>query len=180
MVTLGFLQPHKGFDRAIDAFVTAGLASRHAHLHVVGAVRTSEPHFVQWADQLGERVNALDGVTLHRGFVSDRQFDAWIAAADVVVLPYRIIWSSGVMERCRLFGTPVIASRVGGVADQAPEGTVLVGDDHELLTAMVQAADRAGCPPLPGPAAPTAWLLSPNASVADIQSAIAERAATTT
>ena len=58
-------------------------------------------------------------------------FDRWIVAADTVVLPYRHIWSSSVAERAALFGRPVIATRVGGLADQvgAMPGAVLVDDN---------------------------------------------------
>jgi glycosyltransferase involved in cell wall biosynthesis len=175
-VSIGFLQPHKGFDRAVDAFVASGLAERGAHLHIVGSVRTSEPHFMGWADQLEARCAQTPGVTMHRGFVSDQRFDAWLAAADAVVLPYRMIWSSGVMERARLFDVPVIATRVGGVADQAPPGTVLVADDHDLATALSAAADTAGLPPLVlTDRTPTPWGLNALASAADIQTEITRR-----
>ena len=44
--------------------------------------------------------------------------------ADTLVLPYREIWSSGVMERAKLFNRVVIAADVGGLGDQAPEGNL--------------------------------------------------------
>ena len=56
------------------------------------------------------------------------------------MLPYREIWSSGVIERAALYEVPVIATRVGGLADQADERTVLVDDDRELTEAMAAAA----------------------------------------
>ena len=53
----------------------------------------------------------------------------WIVAADALVLPYRLIWSSGVCERATLYHRPVIASRIGGLADQVAADAVLVDDD---------------------------------------------------
>ena len=84
-------------------------------------------------------VAATPGTHLHEGFVSDERFDEWLVAADCLVLPYRAILSSGVLERARLFGTPVIATRVGGLEEQAGDGTTLVDDDAGLASAMVDA-----------------------------------------
>ncbi len=133
-LSIGFIQPHKGFDRSVRAF--AGLDRRGAQLHVVGSVRVEEPDFVAHLEELRALVAATPGAHLHAGYLSDEAFDLWLVAADTVVLPYRFIWSSGVMERARLYGRQVIASKVGGLADQAPEGTVLVEDDDALAAAL--------------------------------------------
>src|SRR3546814_3813969 len=52
------------------------------------------------------------------GYVSDEEFDRWLVAADCLVLPYREIWSSSVIERAGIYGVPVIATDVGGLAAQ--------------------------------------------------------------
>jgi hypothetical protein len=86
---------------------------------------------------------------VHEQYVSDEEFDRWIVAADVVVLPYRHIWSSGVIERAALYDRAVIASRVGGLDAQARQGTVLVTDDEGLARAMWDAAGRSDAAPHP-------------------------------
>jgi glycosyltransferase involved in cell wall biosynthesis len=143
-LSIGFIQPHKGFDRAVTAFEALGLAGR-SRLDVVGSVRVEEPEYVAYCDSLRRQIKATPGAHLHEEYVSDELFDIWISAADVVVLPYRHIWSSGVMERAELYDRPVIATRVGGLSQQAPAGTVLVEDDDGLRRAMADAiADHAG------------------------------------
>ncbi|WP_426573349.1 glycosyltransferase family 4 protein [Aquihabitans sp. McL0605] len=139
-VCIGFIQPHKGFDRAAAAF--RGLADQGASLHIVGSVRVDDPSAVDHQRELEALEAQVPGVHLHLGFVSDDAFDRWIVAADTVVLPYRHIWSSGVAERARLYGRPVIATRVGGLADQLADvpGTVLVDDNASLAVAMATAA----------------------------------------
>jgi hypothetical protein len=65
----------------------------------------------------------------------------------VVVLPYRSIWSSSVLARAALYGTPVIATAVGGLPQQARERAdiTLVSSDVELRAALWTAAgQRAG------------------------------------
>ena len=132
---IGFLQEHKGFDQAVQAFASSGLAGA-ASLHVVGSVRVDHPDLLAYARQLRGLCRGTAGATLHERFVSDEEFDRWIVAADTVVLPYREIWSSGVMERAKLYDRAVIATDVGGMGDQAPEGTLFFTDPATLVKAM--------------------------------------------
>lgn len=139
-LSIGFVQPHKGFDRAVTAF--AGLGRRRARLDIVGSVRVEEPGYLAYAEQLRDMADVTPGVALHLGYVSDELFDRWIVAADVVVLPYRSIWSSGVLERVRLFRRPMIATAVGGLPHQAAgqDDVTLVDTDDELRRAMWERA----------------------------------------
>lgn len=171
-VCIGFLQPHKGFDRAATAF--RGLGGQGASLHIVGSVRVDDPAAVAHQRELEALEAQVPGVHLHVGFVSDEAFDRWIVAADTVVLPYRHIWSSSVAERARLYGRPVIATRVGGLADQigAVPGNVVVDDNAGLAAAMAAAvgAER------PAAQAST-WQLDGGADRAAVQAEIERRAA---
>ncbi|SOD93755.1 glycosyltransferase family 4 protein [Blastococcus haudaquaticus] len=134
---IGFIQEHKGFDRAVHAF--SGLAAHGARLDIVGSTRLDEPDFVAYLNELDRLCAATPGASLHAGYISDELFDRWIVASDAVVLPYRHIWSSGVMERAALYERPVIATRVGGLAEQAGDRLVtLVDDDAGLAAAMRQ------------------------------------------
>lgn len=137
---IGFVQPHKGFDRAARAFADLG---RHgARLDVVGSARVDDQATLDHVDELRAIAAREPGIHLHLGFVSDEMFDRWIVACDTVVLPYRHIWSSSVAERAALFGRPVIATRVGGLAHQveAMPGAVLVDDNAGLARALAAAA----------------------------------------
>lgn len=137
-LSIGFIQPHKGFDRSVRSFARMGASG--CRLEVVGSVRVDEPEYLQHLEDLRRLISATPGATLHEGYVSDELFDVWLAASDVVVLPYHHIWSSGVVERAAMFDRPVIATRVGGLESQARSGTVLVDDDDELTSAMRAAA----------------------------------------
>jgi glycosyltransferase involved in cell wall biosynthesis len=172
-LSIGFIQPHKGFDRALRAFAT--LPSGASELYVVGSVRVEEPEFLDHLDELERLVRATPGAHLRTEFVSDVDFDRWLVAADTVVLPYRFIWSSGVLERAALYGTPVIVSRVGGLADQAGEraGTTVVDDDAGLARAMARALGATSQRPEPA----GGWEVGTPVDRDSIQSQIRERAA---
>ena len=143
-LAIGFLQPHKGFDRAIRAFGRLNVPSGAARLDIVGGLRVEDAAFVAHVEDLRDLAAATPGSHLHDGFVSDRRFDEWVLAADTIVLPYRTIWSSGVIERARLYGTPVIATRVGGLEAQAADIATFVDDDDALASAMADALRHAG------------------------------------
>ena len=133
-LSIGFLQPHKGFDRSVRAF--AGLDDHGCRLEIVGSLRVEDSDYVDYVDDLRALVAATPGARLREQYVSDAEFDIWIVAADALVLPYRLIWSSSVCERAALYHRPVIASRIGGLADQVAGDTMLVSDDRELAVAM--------------------------------------------
>jgi glycosyltransferase involved in cell wall biosynthesis len=136
---IGFIQRHKGFDRAVRAL--GMLDAPKARLDIVGSTRLEEPEFLAHLSELEWLASNDERVQLHTGYVSDELFDRWILASDVVVLPYREIWSSGVLERAALFDRPVIATRVGGLEEQAADRRVtFVDDDVELMRAMADAA----------------------------------------
>ena len=139
-VCIGFVQPHKGFDRAAAAF--RGLADAGASLHIVGSVRIEDPAAADHERELEALESQIPGVHLHLGYLSDEAFDRWIVASDTVVLPYRHIWSSSVVERSRLLDRPVIATAVGGLPHQlaTDPGAVLVEDNLQLAAAMRAAA----------------------------------------
>ncbi len=170
-LAIGFIQPHKGFDRAIRALGTFESSCR---LEVVGSVRLEAPEYLDHLDELRALAAATPGVTLREGYVSDELFDVWLVAADVVVLPYRHIWSSGVAERAALFDRPVIATRVGGLASQGGARMVLVDDDVELAAAMQRVA-AAHVAPLP--AAEADWPVERGQVMAEVRSraAVARR-----
>jgi len=144
-LSLGFIQRHKGFDRAVTAFASLGdVRDGGVRLDIVGSVRVEDPAQLAYGDELERLVETTRGAHLRTGFVSDEAFDRWIVAADVIVLPYRHIWSSGVLERAALYGRRVIATRVGGLPDQVQPGITLVADDAELADAMRSVVNEHG------------------------------------
>ena len=128
LVCAGFLHPWKGFDRAVRAFAASEGPGR---LVIVGSVRDAVPANIDYAAELRRLVDATDGVTLLEAFQSDEDFDAWVSAADRLILPYTRAWSSGALARARLLGTPAIVSAVGGLVEQVgPEDEVVRSDDE--------------------------------------------------
>jgi len=136
---IGFIQRHKGFDRAIKAFEKASL--KRAHLYVVGSLRLENQETIEYLAEVRSLTRASPKVHLHERFLTDEEFDTWIIACDWVVLPYREIWSSSVAARARLFQRPAILSTVGGLPEQGADGDLFFKDDEELEQVFRRAAE---------------------------------------
>jgi glycosyltransferase involved in cell wall biosynthesis len=186
-LNIGFIQRHKGFDRSVRAMQHIGRdligrpsAGRSCRLDIVGSVRTPEPAYLAYLDELTDLVDVTPGVHLRLGYLSDELFDRWLVACDVVVLPYRSIWSSGVLERALLYEREVIATDVGGLSFQRGDrdAVTLVEDDLGLRRAMTDAALRwAGVAAVTAADPPAAWVGALAVTRDEVQSEIRHRAA---
>jgi glycosyltransferase involved in cell wall biosynthesis len=138
LLCIGFLSPEKpdkGYERAIAAVREAGL--EQVELRIVGSpIRRPVPEVELYVEKLRKLAAETPNVTLHERFVSDEEFDLWILAADAVVVPYRAASSSGVVARAHLLGTRLIASAVGGIADQLRPEDLRFKTDEELVEAI--------------------------------------------
>jgi glycosyltransferase involved in cell wall biosynthesis len=131
----GFLHPDKGIERGVEA--VRGLSA--ARLYVVGSVKDRIPRNLEYAARLRDLVAGVPEAELVERFPSDDEFDAWIGAADAVVLPYRRSWSSGALARAQAIGVPAIVTSVGGLAEQASSRDVVAENDEALREAVTRA-----------------------------------------
>ncbi len=106
LLCIGFIQEHKGFDSVVEAMRES--LDKTKVLYIVGSLRLQKKHYLAYRDRLAALVSEVPQCRLVEKFLSDEEFDAWIAAADALVLPYKEIWSSGVGARAILHGTPII------------------------------------------------------------------------
>ena len=107
---LGAVRPYKGVLELIEAFET--LAADHVSLVIAG--RPLNDEFARKIEIAGK---GLDNVRFHPGFVQDDEIQIYMNAADIVVLPYRHILSSGAALLAMSFGKPCIAPAIGCLAD---------------------------------------------------------------
>jgi hypothetical protein len=127
----------------------AGASALRGSLYLVGSVREDTAENRLYAHHLRRRAREVPGVHLVERFVSDQEFDLWVAAADRVVLPYRRSWSSGVLARAHQLGISAIVCDVGGLAEQAAPSDAVVEGDEGLVKAFeaLAAVAREGSAP---------------------------------
>ncbi|MGH7076983.1 MAG: glycosyltransferase family 4 protein [Acetobacteraceae bacterium] len=146
LLFFGRLRRYKGLDLLAQA-VERLPAGRFA-LRVVGRGPAGP--------ELG-RLATLEGVSVENRWVPEDEIGGLLAWADAVVLPYREASQSGVAAAALAAGRPVVATRVGGLAQQL-EGESLARlaapEPAALAACLSSLADAPSSPVLalgPGP-----------------------------
>lgn len=99
-----------------------------------------------WKDDLRryrKQIEALgisESCVLHTRYIPDEEVAAYYAAADVVVLPYRRIYQSGVLLMAMSHGKPVVASDLPGMTEVVTDGVngyLFAAGDAQALAARL-------------------------------------------
>ncbi|MFH0967526.1 MAG: glycosyltransferase [Methanobacteriota archaeon] len=134
----GLIRPYKGVIHLIHAFEMLPVSIRDSSLLIIVGEA--------WEDKtsmVAASVSpASNRIRFMNRYVSDDEIPQYFSAADALILPYIRASQSGVAHIGVAFGLPVIASRVGGIAESlcGYEGTTFVSpsDEQELSRSMEQ------------------------------------------
>jgi glycosyltransferase involved in cell wall biosynthesis len=130
LLMFGFIHVHKGLDDLVRALRLLADAepelSADVRLVVAGSVRRRSGVFrvMEVLDhlhharvrRLARRLGVADRIT-STAFVPEGDIAAWFAASEAVVLPYRRAEQSGVANLALAYGTPVLGTTAGGLAE---------------------------------------------------------------
>ncbi len=134
---LGGVRPYKGIERLIDAFSAVAKGRDDLRLLLAGpGFERSEVRAVR------ARALGVPGITARLERIPEWDIQRYMNAADVAVLPYSDVLSSGALMLAFTFGRPVIASRRGLLTDLVSEDVGLLFDPED--PAGLEAALRAG------------------------------------
>jgi teichuronic acid biosynthesis glycosyltransferase TuaC len=136
LVAVGSLHEHKGHAMLISA--VAEMANRHDGLRL--CIIGEGPLRERLQRLIAEK--GLAGRVKLVGSVQNQELTAWFNAADVSCLPSsREGWPNVLLESLAC-GTPVVATRVGGVAEVivSPDYGILVGQSVPELSEGIEAA----------------------------------------
>lgn len=148
LLFFGRIAPYKGLDYLIEAL--GELAGRCPSLRLVIA---GAPKIVDGAPKEGKdyweeiqeaitRTGTRERIIQKIQFVPDDETELYFKAADVLVLPYRHIFQTGVLFLGYGFGLPVIAADVGSLKEEIIEGKtglVFRAKDSAALAASIKA-----------------------------------------
>jgi glycosyltransferase involved in cell wall biosynthesis len=117
----GNIAPYKGLEYLVEAFQRLVAGHDDYRLIIAGRPKNCETYWTTLREAI--RSNALGGrVLLREDYIPDDETEVYFKAADVLALPYRHIYQSGVLFLGYSFGLPVLAADVGSLKDDIVEG----------------------------------------------------------
>ena len=117
----GNIAPYKGLEYLVTAFHQIMRKCDDYRLVIAGRPKNCEDYWQALRSEIEEDVRN-GRVKLRDEFVPDEDTELYMKAADVLVLPYRYIYQSGVLFLGYSFGLPVLAADVGSLREEIVEG----------------------------------------------------------
>jgi D-inositol-3-phosphate glycosyltransferase len=117
----GNIAPYKGLEYLVAAFQQIRARTDKYQLIIAGRLKDCEQYWGTLRKTIEEDVKG-ERILLNAEFIPDAETEVYFKAADVLVLPYRHIYQSGVLFLGYSFGLPVLAADVGSLKDEIVEG----------------------------------------------------------
>src|SRR5579872_6662233 len=119
----GRVRPYKGIEHLLDAFhLLSANKPANYRLIVAGELIKGYEEYLQEIQSSVKRDFDQGQVILKIQFIPDDEVEVYLKAADVLVLPYKEIFQSGVLFLAYTFGLPVVATDVGSFREEIVEG----------------------------------------------------------
>lgn len=117
----GNIAPYKGLEYLTSAFQEFLSQRDNYRLIIAGWPKNCEAYWTTLQDSIRPDVQS-GKIVLRADFIPDDEAELYFKAADVLVLPYRHIYQSGVLFLGYSFGLPVLAADVGALKEEIVEG----------------------------------------------------------
>lgn len=136
MLFFGWIAPYKGMDQLLLALMKVRGKLGDWKLVIAGQIKKGCEKYWERIEKLIENNGLEDRVIKKIGFVANDEVEVYCKGADILILPYRKLFQSGVLFTAFYFGLPVIASDVGSLREDIIEGETgfiaRAGDPHDL------------------------------------------------
>lgn len=130
---MGRIQPYKGLEPLIDAYLQQDVLSEHQV--VIAGMPISE----QYADRLKSRAKNSDRIHFHFGFIAEDKLQYYFNAADYAVFPFSKVFNSGSVILALSFGIPVVTSKQAVLEEILPKNN---SETFNNLSQFPQAIQR--------------------------------------
>ena len=141
LLFFGVIREYKGLDLLLDAFEIISKDNKHLWLVIAGSPITLELKKL-YKKQI-ETLSAKERVIYHAEFIPTKKVAEYFCACDIVILPYRNIYHSGILHLAYSFGKPVIATKVGDfpeVIEHGKGGYLLEKNEVQCLSRVIARA----------------------------------------
>ena len=135
-LNLGMLRPYKGIENLLDVWRSDRDLFQGDTLLIAG-----KPLDEDYGLKLTELAKSISGVILHSDFIESDRIHLFYSAADVVILPFTNILTSGTLILAMSYGKPVIAPKQGGISETVGRDNDLLYDSNEA-DALLRALEK--------------------------------------
>ena len=118
----GRITPYKGIEYLLTAFRQLASKSGQYRLIIAGQPKKGNEEYLEQIEAAIGSESGRGGVIVRSQFIPDSDIELYLKAADVMVLPYKDIFQSGVLFLGYSYGLPVIATDVGSFREEIVEG----------------------------------------------------------
>ena len=118
----GRIRPYKGIEHLLAAFRLIAAKHSNYRLIIAGEPKKGSEEYRDEIERAAKTEFAPDQIILKIQFIPDEEMEIYLKAADVLVLPYKEIFQSGVLFLAYSFGLPVVATDVGSFREEIVEG----------------------------------------------------------
>jgi D-inositol-3-phosphate glycosyltransferase len=122
ILLFGHIAPYKNVEGFLDAFRLLSARRDGYRLILAGAVKSGCGEYGRMVRSAVTQPDMAGRVIARMEYIPDDETEVYFKAADVLVLPYREVFQSGVLFLAYGFGLPVIAADVGSLRDDIVEG----------------------------------------------------------
>jgi D-inositol-3-phosphate glycosyltransferase len=118
----GRIRPYKGVESLLAAFQLLRASDSKYRLIIAGEPKKGSEDYLDEIRRTISRDFSPGEIVLKFQFIPDDEMELYLKAADVLVLPYKDIFQSGVLFLAYSFGLPVVATDVGSFREEIVEG----------------------------------------------------------
>jgi glycosyltransferase involved in cell wall biosynthesis len=122
ILCFGRIKPYKGIEYLLPAFQKLAARDGQYRLIIAGEVQKGNEKYMESLMRTMTSEMDRGQVILKTQFIPDEDMEVYLKAADVLVLPYKDIFQSGVLFLGYSFGLPVIVTDVGSFREEVVEG----------------------------------------------------------
>ena len=120
LLFFGYIRAYKGLDMLLEAFDIAAQKNKRLKLVIAGMPHTSE--LERSTRAFIEQSPFKDRIIFHAQFIPHEAIKHYFVSADLVALPYKHIYHSGIIHLAYSYGKAVLATNVGDFSETIVQG----------------------------------------------------------
>ena len=140
MLFFGNIAPYKGLEYAVKALGKLTQSKSDYRLIIAGRIKNCQKYWEDIESYI-ENHNLKDCILTNTNYIPDEEVEVYFKASDVLLLPYKFIYQSGVLFLSYNFGLPVIATDVGSLREDIIEGKtglICQGEDPDDMAQKIE------------------------------------------